>query len=78
MTFEVIDNKTGEYPDTYKIARKEDWAKHLVYCDIDGFAIMEDGCLVLLDECGNVAYCPEGRFTVKITNREELKNEQIH
>ena len=64
--FDVIDNKTGAYPDTWKIARKEKWAKNLCYCDIEGFALEEDGTLVLLDECGNVAYCPENRFTVVI------------
>ncbi len=62
--FDVIDPKTGKYPDLWKIALTEDWAKHLMYCDMDGFAIMENGQLILLDECGNFAYCPEGRFEV--------------
>lgn len=64
IEFTVIDNKTGEYPDLWEIALKEDWAKHLMYCDMEGFAITEDGALILLDECGGVAYCPEDRFTV--------------
>lgn len=64
IEFTVIDNKTGEYPDLWEIALKEDWAKHLMYCDMEGFAITEDGTLILLDECGGVAYCPEDRFTV--------------
>ena len=63
-TFTVIDRKTGEYPNTYSIARRCKWAKHLIYCDIDGFALMEDGTLVLMDDCGNVAYCPRDRFEV--------------
>lgn len=62
--FTVIDTKTGKEADTYEIALKEEWAKHLCYCDIEGFAIEEDGTLVLLDECGKVAYCPEGRFRI--------------
>ena len=62
--FTVIDTKTGKEADTYKIALKEEWAKHLCYCDMEGFAIEEDGTLVLLDECGKVAYCPEGRFKI--------------
>jgi hypothetical protein len=66
--FTVIDNKTGEYPDLWEIALKEDWAKHLMYCDMDGFAIMEDGTLILLDDCGEFAYCPEDRFTVVFEN----------
>lgn len=64
MAFKVIDKKTGKEADTYKIALKEDWAKCLVYCDIEGFALTEDGVLVLMDECGNVAYCPDDRFEI--------------
>ena len=64
IEFDVIDNKTGCYPDLFEIALNEDWAKHLMYCDMCGFAIHEDGSLILLDECGAFAYCPEGRFTV--------------
>lgn len=66
MEFIVIDNNTGKEADTYEIALKEDWAKHLIYCDMEGFALLENGELVLLDECGDYAYCPEGRFTVYI------------
>jgi hypothetical protein len=65
MTFRVIDLQTGQKPDGEQIALKEDWAKHLIYCDIEGFVVEEDGSLVLLDECGNFAYCPEGRFKVE-------------
>jgi len=65
MRFRVIDCTTGEEANTEKIALSEDWAKRLVYCDIEGFAILEDGCLVLLDECGNCTYCPSGRFKIE-------------
>lgn len=37
ITFDVIDPKTGEYPDLEKIARTEEWAQNLIYCDMDGF-----------------------------------------
>ena len=63
--FDVIDTKTGEYPDLWDIALKEDWAKGLMYCDMEGFAIEEDGTLFLLDECGKFRYCPIGRFEVR-------------
>ena len=69
--FTVIDNKTGNYPDCEKIALNEDWAKHLCYCDIDTFAITEDGGLILMDDCGECAYCPEGRFTVVLEDDNE-------
>ena len=68
IEFSVVDNRTGEYPDLWEIASNEEWAKHLMYCDMEGFAIGEDGSLLLLDECGGVAYCPEGRFTIVLAN----------
>lgn len=64
-TFRVIDTKTKEEADTYNIALKEEWAKGLCYCDIDMFVIGEDGTLMLIDDCGKCAYCPQGRFEVK-------------
>lgn len=66
IEFEVIDNQTGQHPDVEKIALTEEWAKRLIYCDIDGFAIMEDGTLILIDDCNNIAYPPSDRFTVKV------------
>lgn len=73
MTFTVIDKKTGEYPDVQKIALKEEWASNLIYCDIDCFAIQEDGYLVLIDDCGNMAYCPPDRFEVRFDNENPWK-----
>lgn len=64
-TFIVIDNKTGEEADTYDIALHEDWAKHLCYCDMEGWAIEDDGTLLLVDECGQFAYADRERFKVK-------------
>lgn len=71
MTFNVIDKNTGVYPDVQKIALEEDWAHNLVYCDIQGFAITEDGGLVLMDECGNVSSCPSGRFDIVFEQEEQ-------
>ncbi len=64
-SFIVIDTKTGEEADTYTIALHEDWAKHLCYCDMEGWAIQDDGALLLLDECGRYAYADRERFKVK-------------
>lgn len=64
MTFRVIDKKTGKEADTYEIALHEEWAKELCYCDMDGFAILEDGTLLLVDECGKFEYCDADRFEV--------------
>lgn len=65
MTFKVIDKNTGKEADTYDIALHEQWAKNLVYCDMEGWFIGEDGSLMLADECGNYAYPPDlDRFEV--------------
>ena len=64
MTFNVIDTKTGEYPDLEHIVRTEEWAQNLIPCDMEGFCINEDENLLLMDECGNYVYCPEDRFQV--------------
>lgn len=75
--FYVFDKKTGKEADVYEIALNEDWAKHLMYCDMDGFAIDQDGTLILIDECGQLAYCPSGRFEICTESRlKELKGEK--
>lgn len=48
--FTVIDTKTGKYPNLEQIALKEDWAKNLIYCDMEG----------VLSERGRESY-PRGR-----------------
>lgn len=64
MLFWVVDKKTGREADPEDIALHEDWAHNLIYCDMDGFALLQNGQLILVDECGNFEYCPEGRFDV--------------
>jgi hypothetical protein len=71
MKFKVIDTKTGKEPDIYQIALREEWANGLMYCDMEGFAIEEDGTLMLVDECGRYAYCPLGRFKVEMLKDDE-------
>jgi uncharacterized membrane protein YgcG len=63
-TFTVIDTKTGKEADEYNIALHEDWAKGLCYCDMEGWAIENDGTLLLVDECGRFAYADRERFKV--------------
>lgn len=67
--FCVFDKKKNKEADCYKIALKEDWAKCLCYCDMEGFAITQDGILILLDECGRYTYCPDNRFKVVAETR---------
>lgn len=75
IEFKVIDNNTGREADIGKIALKEDWAKGLMYCDMQGFAILDDGNLVLLDECGKFEYCPSERFSIKFEDSVILSRE---
>ena len=64
--FKVIDRVTGmevgggDLEQLVLEAQRagEQWAAGLVYCDMEGFALLQDGSLVLLDECGNAAVCP--------------------
>lgn len=38
---------------------------HLVYCDMEGWAIADDGVLMIVDECGNHAYADNDRFEIR-------------
>ena len=69
MEFTVIDKITGKEADVERIALTEEWAKGIIYCDMEGFAITDEGCLVLLDECGHFEYCDERRFEVRSSER---------
>ena len=79
MNFEIIDIKTNAYPNVEKIILEEEWAKNLIYCDIEGFALTEDGNLVLMDECGNFVYCPNNRFyiTIRFNNIPSLEKQSF-
>ena len=66
IQFIVYDKKNHDEADVEEIAGKEEWAKGLCYSDMEGFAITQNNGLVLLDECGNYAICPEGRFEVRL------------
>lgn len=68
--FTVIDMETGEYPNLQKIALTEKWARGFIPYEMEGFAVTEDGHLILMDECGQYSYCPEGRFKVVIETEE--------
>lgn len=70
--FCVIDTETGGEADVEEIPLKEEWAKGLVYCDMEGFMIGEYGQLVLADECGRFHYCPEDRFKVVWKNQPTI------
>ena len=77
VPFVVLDKTTGKEADLGEIALHEEWAKSLVYCDMDGFAITQDGALLLLDECGKFEYCPSDRFEIVAEARlKEIKEKK--
>ncbi len=76
MRFTVIDKKTGKEADTYEIALHEEWANNLIYCDIEGWFIGEDGELILADECGNFTYADRDRFMVEFDDRNDEERPQ--
>ena len=74
-TFHVIDKTTGKEADLYEIALNEDWAKSLCYCDMEGFAILEDGTLILADECGRFEFIQENdRFEIVWDEGTDVRN----
>lgn len=69
--FDVFDTITGETADIEQIALKEEWAQDLVYCDMEGWMLDQDGNLSLHDECGGIAYPPDPeRFVVHMFEGE--------
>ena len=68
VQFTVIDKRTGKEPIfDHNHIFKEKWFKqsNLIYCDLEGWVISEDGVLMLADECGNIGYPPSDRFEVR-------------
>lgn len=73
IRFKVINVRTGKEPIyDHNHLFKEKWFKesNLIYCDIDGWYIGEDGYLILADECGNFVYAPDHYKAVLISDEE--------
>ena len=67
MTFKIIDKKTGKEP-TDRVITNIAKKQGLIAIRIDQFAIMEDGQIILLDDCGKAAYLDMNRFEVRWDN----------
>ena len=65
IQFRVIDTTTGKEP-TEEVIFKLAKQGNLVYCDIDGFYIGEDGELCLMDDCGSAMFLDRERFKVEV------------
>lgn len=62
--FYVIDKQTNDEADRAELILTEEWANHLLAMDPGEWAIDEDGQLLLIDDCNNIAYAPPGRFRI--------------
>ena len=69
MSFQVLDKKT------MKEINLDDFTElainnNLMEFDIEGFALQEDGALLLCDECGRFAYVPrEDKYIIRVKER---------
>ncbi len=78
MNFKVIDKRTGKEPIfDHNHIFKEKWFKEssLIWCDIDGWYVSEDGQLALTDDCGHTVWVDRNRFEVVYEDVEEIKEE---
>lgn len=79
MYFDVVDKKTGEYPDLEEISKTESWAKSFCYDDFDLFAVTELGELIITDDRGRITYVPPGRFEFVFKPEKRLeKGDKIY
>jgi hypothetical protein len=70
IKFKVKDLKTGKIYDkdssfeelVLELNKTTDCK--LIYCDMESFAIDQNGDLLLIDECGNSFYVDEKRFVI--------------
>ena len=69
MSFQVLDKKTMKevsLDDFTELARNN----NLMEFDIEGFALQEDGTLLLCDECGRFAYVTrEDKYVIRVKER---------
>ena len=69
MSFQVLDTKTMKevnLDDFTALARNN----NLMEFDLEGFALQEDGTLLLCDECGRFAYVPrEDKYIIRVKER---------
>ena len=69
MNFQILDKKTMRevsLDDFTELAINND----LMEFDIEGFALQEDGTLLLCDECGRFAYVPrEEKYIIRVKER---------
>ncbi len=65
VKFIVIDPRTERYPNMKEIALSERWAEGMGD-SLPGFALTENGLLLVIDTDGNVCTTPDNRFIVQV------------
>ena len=74
MSFQVLDKNTMKevsLDDFVELARNNG----LMEFDLDGFALQEDGTLLLCDECGRFTYIPrEEKYIIRVKERFGTSN----
>lgn len=73
MKFVVIDKSTRKIANTAEIALNEEWTRILDSARIEGFALKQDGDLILTDQHGRMVYCPNNRFELVFDTDSYLK-----
>jgi hypothetical protein len=59
-----IKNADGSDIDYEKLGQK--YKDQLIYCDIDGFYIGEDGQLILMDDCGSYVWVERKDYQIRL------------
>lgn len=72
MLFKIIDKRTGEEV-TEETLRELADEYRIDYIDLEGFAITEEGRLILCDECLRFGYVDMERFEVEVDPKEFLQ-----
>lgn len=69
MNFRVLDKKTMKEVSLDDFVELADNAGLMAF-DLDGFALQEDGTLLLCDECGRFTYVPrEEKYIIRVEER---------
>jgi len=67
--------KNGDIPDIVQIAQNFDWAKDLMWMDMECFLIDENGYVYLSDEMGSFVWADQDMFRVEFPIEEMLRAE---
>ena len=65
LLYKVLDKKTGKDVLDEMEELGIEYKDRLIACDMYGIAMMDDGSLVLMDECSNYVDLPKDRFEIE-------------